>query len=82
MKGRRAFSTINQWFSAAVFAMLLWTGGALAQRGYARSDGINSVVYADYVGTIIEFYLDGDGWHAGDLSWLAGAPAAWSQPAA
>jgi hypothetical protein len=73
MRPGRRFNVIRT-AAALGFTLLVSSSVAFAQRGYVRSDGINSVVYkgADY--HIYELFLDSFGWHRGDLTAEAGAP--------
>lgn len=73
-------STAFWKISAAVLVIFLSSVAALAQVGYVRSDGVNSVVYEGGDHHIDELFLLDDGWHLGDLTAQAGAPLAASEP--
>ena len=79
MKQRR-LSTIVWKVLAALFAVAVASGPAFAQIGYVRSDGINSVVYQGSDQHVYELYLLGNQWQLGDLTYLTGAPLAYSVP--
>ena len=70
-----AISTPIQKLQILVFALSLSSSVALAQRGYVRSDGVNSVVYEGTDAHVWELFLaPGSNWQLGDLSYYAGAP--------
>ncbi len=64
------------------FALVATLDMAAAQvpSGYARSDGVNSVVVRGKRGNVIEHYLDSERWRLADLSAIAKALPATSDP--